>query len=192
MTVQYHNLFPTLVREVKNFLTENECVKIASSINKEQIVPYHTIGGDGGTNYGYISKFIDTIDPKFKIQSRLSSHLQEMTDIYGTTKVVLTNSWASIQRKDSILHPHTHSYSVFSGVLYLKTDENSSSLAFYNPNPFVDFLETKQSTAYNYRYSWIKPEIGTLLLFPSWLKHGSIEPNRSDERIIISFNTTPI
>ena len=46
-------------------------------------------------------------------------------------------------------------------------------------------------TDYSYEYYYFKPQMGTLLLFPSWLKHGSNQViNKSNERILISFNLT--
>jgi uncharacterized protein (TIGR02466 family) len=83
-----------------------------------------------------------------------------------------------------------HPGSSISGVLYLKVDKNSSKIYFYNPNPYNVILRKKQHNINNYEYMFFQPEIGDLILFPSWLKHGSdVDENMSEERIALSFNT---
>jgi uncharacterized protein (TIGR02466 family) len=75
-------------------------------------------------------------------------------------------------------------------VLYLKVDENSSKIYFYNPNPYNILLKKKEHNLNNYEYVFFQPKTGDLILFPSWLQHGShSDENMSDERIALSFNS---
>jgi hypothetical protein len=66
--------------------------------------------------------------------------------------------------------PHHHLPSFFSFVYFVKVSENSSPLMF-----------SASST-------YIKPENGKLILFPSHLKHYVPEQIGCDERITISGN----
>ena len=53
-----------------------------------------------------------------------------------------------------------------------------------------NFTNYKKLTNFNYRDVSVKPNIGDLILFPSWLMHGSDnEKNKSNERLVLSFNT---
>ena len=63
-------------------------------------------------------------------------------------------------------------------IIYLKVDNNSSKLVFQNPTSMEG--ETKEIT----------PTKGLMLMWPSFLMHGSgTTINKSEERIILGFNT---
>ena len=44
-------------------------------------------------------------------------------------------------------------------------------------------------TEYSSQNVKFMPTVGDLILFPSWLEHGSDKKNQSKERIVLSFNT---
>jgi len=191
MQTKHHHLFPTLVTQIDDFLTEKECKYIISCFEPKEFSPYPGMQGNAVSSFSYNSCILDTLPKSILIYDKLYAQLNDFTKKLGTVPTSITNSWASVQRKDSYLVPHVHGRSHVSGVLYLKMDEQSSQMAFYNQNPLIDGMEHLEHTEYNYRWYGIKPVIGTLLLFPSWLKHGNVAPSLSDERIIISFNTMP-
>ena len=63
----------------------------------------------------------------------------------------------------------------------VQVDEKSSKLYFKNPNNI--YFECDEDIC-------ITPEPGLLLMWPSWLTHGSgEEKNMSAERIVVSSNT---
>ena len=73
--------------------------------------------------------------------------------------------------------------------LFIASDEASSKLHFENPNPLIGFIEAAQPTEFNMEMAKFKLAPGDLVLFPSWLKHGSgFEANQSALRIMISLN----
>jgi len=89
-----------------------------------------------------------------------------------------------------MLFQHTHPKCMVSGVLYLYVDDDSSKIHFRNPNPIIHYLQTDDVpiTKYSSDGIFFTPKIGTLLIFPSWIEHGSKEPNKSEERYAFSFN----
>ena len=90
----------------------------------------------------------------------------------------VSQSWCTIQGPDSKLKYHKHPQSIISGIIYLKVDDNSSKLVFQNPTSMKG--ETKEIT----------PTKGLMLMWPSFLMHGSgTTINKSEERIILGFNT---
>ncbi len=54
----------------------------------------------------------------------------------------------------------------------------------------IGFVGHERPTEFNMEMARFKLDPGDLLLFPSWLKHGSgYEANESELRIMVSLNT---
>jgi uncharacterized protein (TIGR02466 family) len=186
------NLFPVLVRLVTDFLTEDQCGEIVSRMRSIRFGPHSALIGDAASSFhseisesGFV---IDEIEKYLSIKEKILHQTNVYARDFGTRPVGLGNSWINIQRRGSELGYHTHPLSVISGALYLKIDANGSRIRFRNPNPFLTVTDVLNSTAYTSNTTYIRPIVGTLLLFPSWLQHGSDE-NMSDERVVLSFNT---
>lgn len=85
---------------------------------------------------------------------------------------------------------HNHPNSILSGVYYLKAPENCGGIYFNDPRPASQMLipPVTDFNLWTHPKVSYKPNVGTMLLFPSWLLHG-VDMNMSDEvRIAISFN----
>jgi uncharacterized protein (TIGR02466 family) len=184
-----HLVFPVFIKQIKNLLTMEECEKIIFELKKIKIKNHVTLSKDkGGSSHLIQSGVINKLNQK--IQIKLKKEIEEYANEYGFQNLKISNSWYNIEKKDCILNNHTHPTSVISGALYLKTDNLSSKIYFYNPNPFIEFSQFHESKFVNYNHVYFNVEIGSIILFPSWLKHGSnSEKNNSDERICLSFNT---
>ena len=107
-------------------------------------------------------------------------------------KPVLGNMWANINYPECFNRPHIHPNSLFSGVYWIKTPQNSGNLMLYDPRPGVQTTmpnrkEGKLSTEL-WREVHYEPKAGRCIMFPSWLWH-EVKPNKSnDTRISVSFN----
>ena len=207
MKVYNHKLFPTLVRQYDDFLTKQQCEDIVKYVKSDEKIHEYTShaaikGGLGGVSSHHKIENKDKNDEIQQIEenvpscSFISVSLQDAIHQYttesGYTHCKLTQSWINIQKEGSSLGAHTHPFSQVSGVLYLKCDDESNKLYFYNPNQMIDSVELDKDrfTEYSYELYYFKPQVGTLILFPSWLKHGSYgDTNKSEERIALSFNT---
>jgi len=76
-----------------------------------------------------------------------------------------------------------------SAAYYPKVDQGSAGLNFVSPlQPYRMHELFNKNTEYNTKTVEVPCEQGVLYLFPSWLEHFS-NPNQTDERITISFNT---
>jgi uncharacterized protein (TIGR02466 family) len=140
-----------------------------------------------------------------------ASNLQERAACYDFTEIVnanvlevanflrwdlskfsfyITTCWAMVNGKYSSNALHNHPNSILSGVYYLQTPENCGGIYFADPrvgarmlNPPIEEFNLWTLPKISY-----KPEVGLMLLFPSWLMHG-VETNMSEEnRISMSFN----
>ena len=166
-------MFGVYVWQWKNFLNEKECDKMIGAVQANDLRDYHYLTGNAKTTMGNMggggqNHFLDFHkDLEERIIKEIPIRNQRMAE-----------SWVTIQKEDSKLKWHKHPNSVISGILYLKVDDDSSKLVFQNPTSMEG--EVKE----------IKPKPGLLLMWPSFLMHGSGDTiNKSKERIIIGFNS---
>lgn len=186
-------VFPTLINIVENFLTENQCKDIIKFAKNKKYKKHQALEGDSVSNHGLEDTVLLDIKKKVKscknIEEDLYIFINEYINKVGIPPVKLTNSWINFQNKGSRLLPHTHPGNFISGVMYLNTDEKSSSITFHNPNPFSIYMPKKIDTIFNFDFQNIQPKTGYLILFPSWLQHSSgLSINQSEERVALSFN----
>lgn len=105
----------------------------------------------------------------------------------------ITNLWININRYRDYTKEHLHSNAKLSGVYYVDVPKKSGDIIFLHPA--YDLLgydwKCKSQMCSDYVSSGkrMSPQNGTLVLFPSWLRH-CVEPNmnETDDRISISFN----
>lgn len=189
------DIFPSLVYVVTGVLNETQRKDIISYARTLDDRSHGCIPENGISNHDINYSFLDgvadnVLSCKF-IKEQILERVNSYCDDIGYTHCRLSNSWINFQYKDSVLMKHTHPESRVSGALYLNADDQSSKIYFYNPNPYIYFSSVTTRNEYNYEYKWFKPVSGDMILFPSWLSHGSNgEKNQTEERVVISFNTT--
>ena len=75
-------------------------------------------------------------------------------------------------------------------MLYLNTSKDSNNLIFKNPNPYSKIDAPVKGTDFNFTINEIPVGNGRLVMFPSWLEHGSnYNINKTQGRTMISFNS---
>ena len=192
--IEEYKLFPTLVTRTKNLLTAQQCLDVFEYIKTLDM-----------GNHEAIQNGKSTFDPKCFLLPNIEQNVESCKDICNVVvenikeyisrtdfKIIeIANSWANIQNEDSVLQTHTHPLSTLSGALYVNVDKDSSKLFFDNPNPFLHVTNLGNvGSEYTCRSFGFELEIGDLVLFPSWLLHGSGgQPNLTKDRCVISFNT---
>jgi len=204
--MEIFNLFPTLIVLEKNIITRQQCESIAEYFEHRNYLfcEHNSLIGDSvsthiftdsynreiGSNFYALDEIISNLDGLSQLKNTINLICKEYSDKSGFNFSKITSSWINIQNKGSILESHTHPCSTISGALYINVDDNSSKIYFDNPNCFLDFTNIKKDTTYSYKKYWISPKIGDLILFPSWIKHGSnSEINFTEKRMVLSFNT---
>lgn len=182
-------IFPTFIKKCDNFLNKKECRNVIEELKKIPLKNHDALTEDkSASSHSNFSNIHTKLGDK--LNSRLLSIINEYAKEYGYEKLILANSWHNIQYKNSVLSTHCHPNSIISGVLYLKVDSLSSKLFFYNPNPHVQFSNYIEKNIFNFKSKTFEVKNGCLIMFPSWLQHGSgHQENKSDERISFSFNT---
>ena len=145
------------------------------------------------SNYGgWQSKSFETINKNFKsLFNNINMSVKEIEKNLGLErKLSLHNFWCNINYLGGFNRPHSHPYSVLSGVYYVSVPKNSGNIIFQNStthkNTTYKFI--KNYNKYNSTIWTVLPKENLCVLFPSYLEHY-VEPNlNKKERISISFN----
>lgn len=105
-------------------------------------------------------------------------------------QLIMREIWANANGKHAYNNIHNHPNSLLSGVYYVKVEGDCGDLLFFDPRKQASVTqpEFSERTLINSSIQSISPEVGTLIIFPSWLEH-SVNQNLSDsDRISMSFN----
>jgi uncharacterized protein (TIGR02466 family) len=125
-----------------------------------------------------------------EIHNWINSCIEELRDQYKLPfeKIILTESWFNKSIKNGKHHLHTHPSSLISGILYLTSHETGPTVfRIKDPWKKTDLIAIDGQ----YKYVYVKPVAGKLILFPSNLIH-SVDPfSEEGERYTLAFNAFP-
>ena len=175
----YKNQNESLVKYIKDLYKKDSEGLIRSNI-------------DGWHSPDFILKDKDSAAYKFFIS--LEKYIIDVFSVlgwkYNPTKILMTNMWAIINRKNNFNIPHIHPNCFLSAAYYVKTQYGCGNIKFTNANLAArqrsPSLEKK--TEFNQNGIEIDPKEGDLLFFPAYLTHEVLKNNSDEERIVISFN----
>jgi uncharacterized protein (TIGR02466 family) len=178
---------PIKIYETDYFLSEKEIFKI-----KELKIDRQTRFKQKGT---LISESMDLLEIKFL--KNLKMFLDNIAEDYVkntleiTNKIKRTQSWATLNNKETAHHNHRHTNCLFNLVYYVKI--KSGFLNFHIDkssieNVFYFDYSVKNYNIYNATTWKLLPKPGNVIIIPGDLMHG-VEANYSDEeRISIGAN----
>jgi hypothetical protein len=109
----------------------------------------------------------------------------------------LTQSWLTINYKGTY-HPfHIHYNSMLTATWYFNEDYNDSSMSSFQlqmdgyNNIFRNFqfhIDLKKDNDYNCSVYTFKPRNNLMIVFPSWMKHGTVADNIETKRYCLGAN----
>jgi uncharacterized protein (TIGR02466 family) len=106
-------------------------------------------------------------------------------------KLTLDSLWINILPMGGTHASHIHPHSVISGTTYVAMPEGASALKLEDPRSAMMMaapMRTEDAREELQSFIYVKPEVGEVLLWESWLRH-EVPMNMSDEeRISVSFN----
>jgi uncharacterized protein (TIGR02466 family) len=134
----------------------------------------------------YYSSF-DWMQPHI---NKIGESVVKLCDVYGLDYIPETVSyWFNINKRGSYNQIHTHPWSTFSAVWYLTAPTDSGEIRFHRHDREVsDWLVPSKTTPYNFDLYNVTPEVGKVVLFPSYLQHSVTESNSDEERISVALN----
>ena len=129
-------------------------------------------------------------DLKKQLMNELNIFFHNVMNYESEFKI--TTSWFTKSQNSQRSNYHNHNNSMFSGVLYLQTDENSGDISFEDFNNRRYKLNVKEYNIYNCTEYQIKPIEGLLILFPSEVHHKILKNNSNIVRHSLAFNIIPV
>jgi uncharacterized protein (TIGR02466 family) len=135
-------------------------------------------------------------DPAFADLKRLlDKHVARFAEAcafdLGGKKLKLDSLWVNVLDGKGGHGAHIHPHSVVSGTVYVALPEGSRGLKLEDPRlAMMMAAPPRRGDAPEQLQSFveIRPEVGTVLLWESWLRHEVPPGNGKDKRISVSFN----
>ena len=130
-----------------------------------------------------------------EVQKALDKHVAAFCDELGFDlkgkKLKCNALWINILPEGGTHASHIHPHSVISGTTYVSMPEGTSALKLEDPRlPMMMTapLVKKDAPQELQRFVYVKPDVGEVLLWESWLRHEVPMNMAEDERISVSFN----
>ena len=174
---------------------ENSCLVIADDDEAGQEWCEEN-GYPGYTSYASLTD-LPWRFPIFKdLVKVLDAHVAEFAkDLefdLGDKKLKLEDIWINILPPGGTHSSHIHPHSVISGTTYVAMPEGASALKLEDPRlPMMMAAPTRVKTAREELrpFIYVKPEVGEVLMWESWLRHEvPMNMAEEEERISVSFN----
>jgi uncharacterized protein (TIGR02466 family) len=111
-------------------------------------------------------------------------------DLQGK-KLKCDSFWINILPEGGMHASHIHPHSVISGTTYVAMPAGTSALKLEDPRlPMMMHapLRLKKAAQELQSFVYVKPEVGEVLLWESWLRHEVPMNMAEEERISVSFN----
>ena len=191
-----HNLFPTPLGHIKNFLTNDQI----------KVLMHHVYDAPIDRNYdNIITTKLDS--SKNKIVSdylipKISLYVKEFGyQLFGEyhDKWIIKKLWGNIMQPNGFQNNHNHVNSVVCGIIYLTDPEESCHTHFSkNYNNLETFRINNEGnfntlpTEYNVKLvDFDLAKKGDMVIFPAYLHHGVTKNISNSNRVTIAFNSFP-
>ena len=129
------------------------------------------------------------------IEKALDKHVAAFCDDLGFDlggkKLKCNALWINILPEGGTHASHIHPHSVISGTTYVAMPEGTSALKLEDPRlPMMMMAPVTRKDAPEalQRFVYVKPQVGDVLLWESWLRHEVPMNMSEDDRISVSFN----
>lgn len=109
----------------------------------------------------------------------------------GDKKLKLEDLWINILPEGGIHTAHIHPHSVISGTTYVAMPEGTSAIKFEDPRLAMMMAapgRTKQAPEGLRQFVYVKPDVGDVLMWESWLRHEVPMNMAEEDRVTVSFN----
>jgi uncharacterized protein (TIGR02466 family) len=129
------------------------------------------------------------------LEKALDKHVAAFCEALGFDlqgkKLKCNAFWINILPEGGTHSSHIHPHSVISGTTYVAMPAGTSALKLEDPRlamMMLSPLRKKDAPQELQPFVYVKPEVGELLLWESWLRHEVPMNMSEEERISVSFN----
>lgn len=129
------------------------------------------------------------------LEKALDKHVAAFCEALGFDlqgkKLKCNAFWINILPEGGTHSSHIHPHSVISGTTYVSMPDGTSALKLEDPRlamMMMSPLRKKDAVQELQPFVYVKPEVGEMLLWESWLRHEVPMNMSEEERISVSFN----
>ena len=125
------------------------------------------------------------------LDAHVAAFAEDLAFDLGEGKLVLEDIWINILPEGGIHTSHIHPHSVISGTTYVKMPEGAPALKLEDPRSQMMMAapaRRKDAREEMQQFVYVKPAVGDVLLWESWLRHEVPMNMVEDDRISVSFN----
>ncbi len=125
------------------------------------------------------------------LDKHVAAFCEELGFDLGERKLKCDSLWINILPEGGTHASHIHPHSVISGTTYVAMPEGTSALKLEDPRLAMMMhapLRRKDAPQELQPFVYVKPEVGDVLLWESWLRHEVPMNMSEDDRISVSFN----
>jgi len=188
--IETYTLFPTPLKLIKNFITNEEREKIIKLNGKNY-------ENKKSSKLQHSSDLKTILEP---LKERAESYCTSLgEDLFGQElKWKITSMWRNELTRYGYQVVHNHCNSFISGIIYVNLPKGSPKTKFYRPEPQSHFIfhnlnPNSKTNMFNSEWS----EIGEvqdldMVIFPSYIKHSVDRMEVDGERITLAFNSIPL
>jgi len=134
--------------------------------------------------------------PIFKeVEEALDGHVSRFAEALcfdlGERALKLDSLWINILPEGGIHTAHIHPHSVISGTTYVAMPEGTSAIKFEDPRLAMMMASPPRrmdAPRELQPFVYVKPTVGDVLLWESWLRHEVPMNMAEEDRISVSFN----
>ena len=125
------------------------------------------------------------------LDAHVAAFVEDLEFDLGERKIKLEDIWINILPEGGIHTSHIHPHSVISGTTYVAVPPGAGAIKFEDPRSAMMMaapMRRKNARPELRGFHYVKPQVGDVLLWESWLRHEV--PMNMDEahRISVSFN----
>lgn len=149
----------------------------------------------GYTSYASLSDLAWRFDIFKDVVASLDLHVAAFAEDLGFDldgrKLVLEDIWINVLPEGGYHAAHIHPHSVISGTTYVAMPEGASALKLEDPRHAMMMAappRRKEARQELQQFVYVKPSVGDVLLWESWLRHEVPMNMAEDHRISVSFN----
>ncbi len=128
---------------------------------------------------------------KQQLDQQVAAFAKDLAFDLDEKPLTLEDIWINIFPEGGIHTAHIHPHSVISGTTYVAMPKGASALKLEDPRHAMMMASpprTKDAPEELQQFIYIKPQVGDVLMWESWLRHEVPMNMAEDHRISVSFN----
>ena len=152
-------------------------------------------GYPGYTSYASLNdlpwRFPIFADLEKALDKHVAAFVKDLGFDLGGRKLKCGSFWINILPEGGTHSSHIHPHSVISGTTYVAMPKGASALKLEDPRlpmMMMSPLRLKDAPQKLQQFVYVKPTVGDVLLWESWLRHEVPMNMSEEERISVSFN----